>query len=225
MSENKKNHIKKRFIFLGILVFIVALVIFDRIDYRKIVAGDQKTEETFNYVLNEADSALVVLEDANNLIDSLKENGAVGKSEIDNLSEDLKNKKITIAEYTRKMQKLIDEANDAKEIAERNKILADSSRMIADLVSKRAQQAKMVSDRSKKISQHRYYELQEKYNYLLIEYKKLAYSVDSINTSLVNDTIISDTININTNFKSPKTKGNKKFKSSGTKKRRKGKKF
>lgn len=229
MSEDKKVRFKKRFIFLGILGFIIVLVIFDRLDYKKMVEGDQKTEETFNIVLDEADSALMVLDNANNLIDSLKQKDEEGRSEIDNLSEDLKNKKITLSEYTKKMEDLIKEANDAKKIAEDNKKLADESSKIAEEVSKRAQQAKMVADRSRSISQMRYKKLQDKYNNLLTEYKKLSTLVDSsmVNESIVNDSIIKDDKEIipHTNFKTPKTKKGVKFKSSGNKKRGRGKKF
>lgn len=229
MSEDKKVRFKKRFIFLGIFVILVVVFITDRLDHKHLIEEEKKTTETYNYVLNEADSALVVLENANTLIDSLKHQDEVGKSEIDYLSEDLKNKKITIAEYTQKMQKLIDDANDAKELAEKNRVLADSSRRLADMVSKRAQQAKMVADRSRSISQMRYKKLQDKYNNLLIEYKKLSNLIDSsmVNHKIVNDTIIKDEKEIipNTNFKTPKTKKGFKSKSSGSKKRGRGKKF
>lgn len=229
MSEDKKVRFKKRFIFLGIIGFIIALFVFDRLDYKKMVEGDQKTEETFNIVLDEADSALLVLDNANNLIDSLKQKDEEGKSEIDQLNENLKNKKITLSEYTKKMEGLIKEANDSKKIAEDNKKLAEDARRIADEVSKRAQQAKMVADKSRSISQMRYKKLQDKYNNLLIEYKKLSKLVDSsmVNNTIVNDSVVEiekETIP-HTNYKPPKTKKGFKSKSSGNRKSKRGKKF
>lgn len=235
MSEDKKVRFKKRFIFLGILGLIVTLIVFDRIDYKRFLEGEIETQRVHESVLHEADSAIIVLDNANNLIDSLKIQDQIVKTELDSLNDNLKNKKITLAEYTKKLEKLLIESEESKKLAELNGKLAEEHRKIADEVSKKARQQQMFSERAKKISERQYDELKLNYNNLLNEYKKLASSVDSINISIVNDSIMNNNPIENDNIKDskttikttkmPNTKKSVKYKSSGGKKRGRGKKF
>jgi len=235
MSEDNKIVFKKRFIFLGIIGLIAAVIVFDRIDHKRFLDGEEKTQKVHELVLSEADSAIIVLDNANSLIDSLKIQDQIVKTELDSLNDNLKNKKITLAEYTKKLEKLLIESEESKKLAELNGKLAEEHRKIADEVSKKARQQQMVSERSKKISERQYDELKLNYNNLLNEYKKLASSVDSINISIVNDSIMNNNPIDNdiikdskTTIKTTKMPNNKKpvkSKSSSGKKRGRGKKF
>jgi hypothetical protein len=158
-EEEKKEGFKKRFIVYGIIAIVGVIFVFDRITNKQITNKEAETEVVFERYLNEADSAITVLDNTKSVIDSLSIADELGQYTIDSLGQSLIDKNMTIEQYTKRLEYLLGEANRAKEEAETQKRLAQE-------MEEMATQAKMVAEKEKM-------RLRQQYNKLLIEYNRL----------------------------------------------------